>query len=154
MMREILILIAAILLLTGCSQKISENSAPLVQANVVKNLEGNSRLVNECGSDEFIHDSANTIAFGIVSTVITEWNEEQGLITTVSKVKLETLEKEKINAEELEIRTPGGCVKNYCQKIEDNPALHENAKVKLYLQKTGEGLILVCNMRGIGEWKQ
>jgi len=114
---------------------------------IVKNSGGSAMLVAECANKSYIHDNADVILMGNVEKIETE--QEEGQIYTYSSIFIEKFEKGNLDSNILTIITPGGCVELTCVVVEDQPILHENKLVKIYLKQIEDEFSIFCGIAGV-----
>lgn len=131
-------------LFTSNSKKVP--SLPNLGA-IVKNSGGSAMLIAECADKSYLYTNSDVIVTGIVEKV--ETKDEEGQIYTYSSISIKNFEKENFNSNELTIKTPGGCMGTTCVVIEDQPILHENKSVRIYLKQIGNEFSIVCGIMGV-----
>jgi hypothetical protein len=84
-------------------------------------------------------NQAQCIALGEVTASHSAWNAKGNYIYTYSTVALEQALKGEFAVATFTVRTPGGCVGNITQWVEDQPRIDVGQKVLLLLNKTEDG---------------
>lgn len=124
----------------------------VIRIPIVKQSGGSSALAIECGDRSYIRNKADYIIEGTVKYVDTGWNEKKTSILTYTDLEIEQYVKgTSFDDGELVIVTPGGCVKDVCQTVEDQPIFYENKEVRIYFKETNGEFSIVCAQRGVEE---
>jgi hypothetical protein len=144
----ILILIAIIAIfayavyISGSKSQINST-----QEIIIKNSGGSALLIAECTNKSYLYENSDIIANGRVEGI--ETKQEGGQIYTYSIFHVDFFEKGVLSSNNLAIKTSGGCVGETCTVVEDQPIMHENESVRIYLKETDNEFSIFCGIAGI-----
>lgn len=125
-----------------------KTSPPYGAEVIVKNSGGSPSLIAECANKSYLLDNSDVVVIGNVSKVESKQEDQ---IYTYSWISIENYEKGNLNSNFLVIKTTGGCMGTNCVMVEDQPILHQNKSVKVYLKQIGNEFSIVCGMIGVEE---
>jgi len=152
------IIILIIIFISGCAQKETglENNNKQIEVVkgpvVVNQIGGAAMLIAECSNKTYVSNIADFIVAGTVEKVESKWNEEKTNIYTYSDFLItDYLKGKQIENNTLTIVTPGGCVGDICESVEDMPIFHEQKNVVIYFQEYKGGFTIVCGNFGVEE---
>jgi hypothetical protein len=119
---------------------------------IIKQSGGAGLLIKECSDQSYIIETSDYIIEGTVEKVESRWNEDRTSIFTYSDVAIEKYVKgTPLDANRIQMVTPGGTVGDVTQAMEDQPILHEGTQVTLYLQEINGEYTIVCGSLGVQE---
>ena len=131
------------------------NTDNVIKSITVSQLGGSSLLIAECGDRNYIRNKADYIIEGTINDVWSSWAEMKTGIYTYANlaigkyIKGTPFTKNKEN--ELTVITPGGCVVDKCQAVEDQPMFHKGERVRIYFKKAKGEFSIVCGQKGVEE---
>jgi len=132
-------------------------SASIILILVAFSPGGAALLGSECRDKNYISRAADYILEGTVEKVESKLMEGKSSIYGTSIFTYSNLSIEKyvkgtpIKGNEVQIVTLGGTAEGISQWVEDQPTFREGMKVRVYLQETEGGFILVCAELGVEE---
>ena len=131
------------------------NTDDVIRPITVFQSGGSNQLVAECGDKNYIGNKSDYIIEGTVKDVWSDWVDMKTGIHTYTDLAIENYVKGTPLTENtgnlLTIITPGGCVGDTCQAVEDQPIFHEGKKVRIYLRETNGEFSIVCAQMGVKE---
>ncbi len=147
-----LVFLSLTALLTGACAHPSTPTPPSENKVVVKQAGGAPMLIAECGSRDYISNTADYIVEGTIINVESSWNEERTSIFTYTDLAIEKYIKgTPFSQKELRIVTPGGTVGEISQWVEDQPIFHEGKRVRVYFKEESGEFSIVCAQFGVEE---
>jgi len=121
---------------------------------IVKQSGGMAIMSADCANQSYLTKNADFIVAGTIENVETKWNDDKTKIFTYSYLAINDYKKgDSIEGNKLQIITPGGCIGDFCEWVEDQPIFHKGKNVMIYLKKTNGELSIVCGSFGVEEIK-
>jgi len=121
---------------------------PYSSGIIVKNSGGSGMLISECSNNSYLRDNADVVV--VVNVERVEVKQEEN-IYTYSTTRVENIEKGNPGSDLIVVKTSGGCIGTNCMAVEDQPILHENKLVRIYLKQIDNEFSIVCGIMGVEE---
>jgi hypothetical protein len=119
---------------------------------VVTFIRGGGLLAEQCGDKNYIRDAADYIIDGTVGKSESGWNAGKTSIVTFTEMSIWRYAKgESLGVKKLILLTPGGTVGEITQVAEGQPSFPQGKRVRIYFQKKGGVLSIVCGQNGVEE---
>ena len=124
-------------------------SAPTGKITVMQSG-GTGLLIRECYEQAYKTNTSDYVIEGTVTSVESRWNSDNTYIYTYSNVQIKKYDKgAPLRGNVLEVVTPGGTVGDVTQHVDEQPILHKDAKVRLYIKQTDGEYTILCGIEGV-----